>query len=806
MKRRSHHNRSASAPPAENPKAQTNRSSIRRYWARLQAILAEPVSGASLGFLRISMGLLMMLEAWSLCRPNPSAISMGTSPIATYYAGSSFTFNFPYPGFEWLPLLPTHWMYALAGLQAMAGLSMALGFRSRTSSAIVFLTWAYFFVVESTRSYWQSHYYLELLFTFLLVWMPTGRRLSIDAWLARRRNQPGVRTVPFWTVFLLRGQLVIAYFYAGVAKLSTDWLVDAVPVRWFLNDPTVTKPYASWLSAGQLKLLQTLLHSDWFAYFISYTGLVFDLVVGFLFLFRRSRMFAMLLMLIFHATNHLLIFDDIDWFPLAGVTTALIFLDTDWPERFWVWLKKPRFGKPDWSWLIGGAIVFPVVGAVLGWRVKEQALPAKEATERHHPNVWTKRFVVVWLGWQTLLPIRHYFIPGDGRFTYEGLSFSWRLKSDRRSARGAILMVRDPQILSITNARPRIDWSKWQGDHAIFRRVIPGRIDWRQLPELAVVLQPVAGERVLYNPYAVTAPAIPAEMMSDHVRDLWIRLYSHPPASLHETITLANFCEQTATALKQVDDTELAEAFTKFVPAADALDNNQLQPGLGGQVRLRLRAMIKHALETKAVQAKVAELSHLLDPFTLAGQPRPTKPFLIIDDPELTTPPTEHGSTVNLSAWKDDPRVTQSTAPRYENVGGRPLIVYTGDIGPEAGSLLPQAYIMDFLEAPQEPPTIYWNSLKDLSPSKSIHISNQAFYLRRYARRVAGLWEKQYGQRPVINAMTAVSLNGRPYQELVDPNADLASVKVKWFGHNAWIRDLQTPRIPRAALQREEPN
>jgi hypothetical protein len=45
-----------------------------------------------------------------------------------------------------------------------------------------------------------------------------------------------------------------------------------------------------------------------------------------------------------------------------------------------------------------------------------------------------------------------------------------------------------------------------------------------------------------------------------------------------------------------------------------------------------------------------------------------------------------------------------------------------------------------------------------------------------------------------------VSLNARPYQLLVDPEVDLASVPVNWFGHNLWIRDLEMPRIPREAL------
>jgi hypothetical protein len=66
---------------------------------------------------------------------------------------------------------------------------------------------------------------------------------------------------------------------------------------------------------------------------------------------------------------------------------------------------------------------------------------------------------------------------------------------------------------------------------------------------------------------------------------------------------------------------------------------------------------------------------------------------------------------------------------------------------------------------------------------------------------VASLWEKKYGRRPVVNAYTSVSLNNRPPQALVDPRADLASVPVTYFGHNAWIKDLEVSRVPREQVK-----
>jgi len=789
------------ADPTATAPVSTDGRWVRDRWRELRARLAAPVSGASLAFLRISMGLLMALEAWALCRSNPAAISMGTTPIETYFAGSEFSFHFPYAGFAWLPLLPTAWMYGLALLLGAAGLTLALGLRTRESSVIVFVVWAYFFAVESTRSYWQSHYYIELLFTFLLVWMPTGRRFSLDALIARRRGEAGPRTVPFWTLFVLRGQLVIAYFYAGVAKLNWDWLADAIPVRWFLAEPSVTAPYEALLSTEQLAGLRAVLHSEWFAYFLSYAGLGFDLAVGFLFLVRRTRMFALAAMLIFHGTNHLLIFDDIDWFPLAGATTALIFLDADWPIRVWKWLRRPRLGKPDWGWLVGGGIAVPLLGALLGWRVKARALPATEAAEQHRPGRLTVIFVSSWLIWQAFMPLRHYLIPGDGRFTYEGLSFSWRLKADRHSARGAILIVRDEVILNATaGARAAIDWQEWRWDRLIHRRVTPGRIDWRTLPEIVVTLQPLVGERVFYNPFARGNAAIPDAAARQRGAQLWQDIYGRPPNRIDSVLSLKECCVRATALLTDAGLATESAGFREFEAVADAIDRQQLEPAAAARMAAHFRGMLREALGHSTVRPALIELLALTGPFALDGEPQLPAPFLIIEDTGIMHRGDQPAATVDYRRWKSAPATRGSEGRLYSSSPTSPTVVYTSELGTEAGIRLPPAFILDFHGSAQ-PPAIFWNSLKDLSPSKSIHISNQAFFLRRYAIRVADLWEARYGRRPVINALTAVSLNGRPHQELVDPHADLARVSVKWFGHNEWVRDLQLKRIPREVVR-----
>ncbi|MFZ4819028.1 MAG: hypothetical protein ACOYLU_10305, partial [Limisphaerales bacterium] len=59
---------------------------------------------------------------------------------------------------------------------------------------------------------------------------------------------------------------------------------------------------------------------------------------------------------------------------------------------------------------------------------------------------------------------------------------------------------------------------------------------------------------------------------------------------------------------------------------------------------------------------------------------------------------------------------------------------------------------------------------------------------------VADAWALDQGRRPEVRARTQLSLNRRPFNPVVDPTADLASVSVRWFGHNSWILDLQRGR------------
>jgi vitamin K-dependent gamma-carboxylase len=699
-----------------------------RKWDRFKAFLAQPVNGASLAFFRIAVGFVMTLEAIALVRP--SASTSGRAMLETYYTGPDVTFNFPYAWFEWLPFLHGKWMYGIVAVLGIAAVTMAAGLFYRVSAALVFLTWGYLYAIESTRTYWMSYYYLELLITFLLIWMPAANRYSIDAFLPKGKRP---LTVPRWTLLLLRGQLLITYFYAGVAKLNADWLLDAVPVRDFL----LKSPFLAEHGSQALK-------GEAFAYFLSWAGALFDLSIGFLLLYRRTRILGMVLLICFHATNHFILFNDIVWFPLLGILTATIFLEPSWPERFFQKQRKDAAPK------------------------RKSPLPTALTVVTISPAV--APLILLWLTIQTLLPIRHYFIPGDGRFTWEGLSFSWRLKAEVYRSVPCEIFLEDSAIISRgTNGTVRVDWSQWRGDKIIYRTVNPEAVNWPALPEIAVLFEPEIGERIIYNPLAGNRPRTEAESRA-RINELWQNLYGHPPQTVYRTVPVAEITQAFATAVQ-----------TK-----------------GGALSTNAQQNLSLFLQLYGAQGNGKGLSLLrrTHPFALSKEVPVSAPFLVIDDPPLFQESPSKVPILNRATWKGTGPAFAAATP-YLNTGGEPIILHIVAPTTENRSIFPPVCIMDSAEHPGELPQISWDNLRDLSLSKTMHISTNPFLLRRYAERVANLWQREYGRRPAVHAKTAVSLNGRPTQPLVDDKADLASVPVSHFRHNPWIQDLELRRIPK---------
>lgn len=320
--------------------------------------LFQPVPIGPLVVLRIALGLLMMVEVHHYFIYNR---------IYRYYAEPSFYFT--YYGFDFLHPLPLDGMIALFYFIAVLGFCIAIGLFYRLSMALLWLCFTYVFLLDQAQ--YLNHFYLISLLTLLMIFIPAHRALSIDAWLF-----PSLRsgTAPAWALWLVRGQMAVVYVFGGIAKLNGDWL-HGEPLRLWLSE----RPH--------FPILGPLFNQEWMALLFTYGGLLFDLFIVPLLLWRRTRIPALIVAIGFHITNSQLF--NIGIFPWMAIAITLLFLPPHW------------FALP-----------------------KLKTLPSHS----YRPSRLIATLFVLYLAVQALLPLRHFLYPGDVSWTEEGHNLSWHMR------------------------------------------------------------------------------------------------------------------------------------------------------------------------------------------------------------------------------------------------------------------------------------------------------------------------------------------------------------------------------------------
>ncbi|HBQ61720.1 MAG TPA: HTTM domain-containing protein, partial [Balneolaceae bacterium] len=219
------------------------------------------------------------------------------------------------------------------------------------------------------------------------IFLPAHAYYSIDAW---RDENLRSEEVPRWTIDSIKLLLGIVYFYAGLAKLNSDWLFEAMPLQ-------------IWLPAKySIPLLGDLLQQTWTHYAFAWGGAIYDLTIPFLLLYKRTRMFAFALVVIFHVLTRVLF--PIGMFPYIMIASALIFFDAGLHNKIlakiseWLNISKSAFDN-------GKFYEFPKT-----WLRKTSI------------GIITLFFIL-----QLLIPFRYLLYPGELFWTEEGYRFSWRV-------------------------------------------------------------------------------------------------------------------------------------------------------------------------------------------------------------------------------------------------------------------------------------------------------------------------------------------------------------------------------------------
>lgn len=313
----------------------------------------------------------------------------------TYFFTEDVRILFPYDGFTWLRPLPPVWMHLTYGVLAAAAVFIGLGFLYRSAAVLAFVIYAYLFFLDEIN--FQNHLYLILLLAFLMIFMPANRAWSLDG---RRKRSLTRSHVPFWTLALIRFQLGVVYFFGGVAKFDPEWF-SLRSVRAQLADLQPTAP--EWLAP---------LYDDlWFIHLLTWGGILFDLFIVPLLLWRRTRLLAFAAVVFFHVMNSFIF--PIDLFPWFMLAATLVFFRADFPRRIWRFLRSP--------------LRYPQLP-------KADALPQSATTDGGvwKPTLGRKAVLAGLLLYalvQILLPFRPFLYPGSVSWTGAGYNFSWRMRT-----------------------------------------------------------------------------------------------------------------------------------------------------------------------------------------------------------------------------------------------------------------------------------------------------------------------------------------------------------------------------------------
>jgi len=339
----------------------------------LKTYLSKNYSASPLIIFRIGFGFMMLysiIRFWS------------KDWINTLYLQPKF--HFTYYGFEWVKPLGnlTYLLFFICGLSA---LFVALGFKYRVAIITFFLSFTYIELMDKTT--YLNHYYFISILSFLLIFLPANSSFSIDSYLKKK----SYRLVPKWSIDAIKLLVSIVYVYAGLTKINSDWLFKSMPLKIWLPSK-YDLPFIG----------ETLMQQNWFHYAMSWSGMIYDLIIPFLLLYKKTRWFAFGLVVFFHVFTGILF--PIGMFPYVMIVSSLIFFEAGFHHKIILFLKH-----------------------ILNYFFKlKQKIVAKEIYSFKHQKI-TILVLSLFFIVQLFLPFRYALYPNELFWTEEGYRFSWRV-------------------------------------------------------------------------------------------------------------------------------------------------------------------------------------------------------------------------------------------------------------------------------------------------------------------------------------------------------------------------------------------
>lgn len=339
----------------------------------MDKLLFKHIDNTGLVLWRVVFGLLIAIEGFG---------AIATGWVRRTLVAPEFTFNFI--GFDFLQPLPGNGMYFYFALMGVFGICVMLGYKYRFSMATYALMWTAVYLMQKTS--YNNHYYLMMLLCWIMVFLPANRWFSLDAKQNPKLKSP---SMPQWVKIALILQVGIVYTYAAVAKLYPDWL-DATVAGYFMSGK---KSY--WL-------IGDLLQQNWVHWCIAYVGILFDLLIVPLLLWKRTRVMAFWISVYFHLFNSIVF--QIGIFPYMSMAFAFFFFSSETLQKWFLRKRTINYSA--------GEVKVPNYKPVL-------------------VGILSVYFLI-----QIALPVRHWFFKDDVLWTEEAHRLSWRMML--RSKRGLL--------------------------------------------------------------------------------------------------------------------------------------------------------------------------------------------------------------------------------------------------------------------------------------------------------------------------------------------------------------------------------
>ncbi|WP_438710003.1 HTTM domain-containing protein [Aquimarina muelleri] len=337
----------------------------------LNEYFKKHTEAAPLAVFRVFFGLMMLtsiIRFWSY------------GWIDKLYIQPKFFFSFY--GFEWVKPIGAY-TYAVFFICGISTILITLGFKYKIAIVTFFLSFTYIELMDKTT--YLNHYYFISLLSFIMIFLPANAYYSLDA----KIKGTSFQYIPSWTIDVIKLLLGIVYFYAGLAKLNSDWLLDAMPLKIWLP------------SKYDIPFLGDILQKEWAHYLFSYSGAIYDLTIPFLLLYRKTRPFAFVMVVVFHVLTRVLF--PIGMFPYIMIISTLVFFNSVFHHKILDFISKIcKINKSKFD-----------TNKVLKFSyVKNKILIS---------------FFLIFFMIQLFFPFRYLIYPGELFWTEEGYRFSWRV-------------------------------------------------------------------------------------------------------------------------------------------------------------------------------------------------------------------------------------------------------------------------------------------------------------------------------------------------------------------------------------------